>query len=64
MEIHSTKYYWHMQTVDTAVTTDSSELIYDNIFAATYMVGNVGATDVTTTTWFGNDLKYVHGINM
>lgn len=38
--------------------------IYDSIFAAAKMVGNIGALDVTSSTWFGNDLEYVHGINM
>ena len=62
MEIHSVKTYWHMQTA--ASTSNPSTLIYDNIFASTYVVGNIGATDAATTTWFGKDLKYVHGINM
>lgn len=38
--------------------------IYDKLFASTRMVGNVGALDVTTSTWFGANVEYVHGINM
>lgn len=52
MEIDATKIYWQM--------TDDS--VYDNFFASTRMVGNIGATDVTATTWFGSNLEYVHGI--
>jgi hypothetical protein len=26
--------------------------------------GNVGAFDVTASTWFGSNVEYVHGINM
>lgn len=54
MEIQATQYYWHMNNDD----------IYDNIFSSSKMVGNVGALDATTSTWFGNELEYVHGINM
>jgi endo-1,3(4)-beta-glucanase len=54
MEIQAAQVYWHM--------TDDS--IYDAIFAANRMVGNIGALDVTASTWFGNELEYVHGINM
>ena len=54
MEIQSAQVYWH-------ITDDS---IYDGIFAANKMVGNMGGLDVTAATWFGNDLEYVHGINM
>jgi endoglucanase Acf2 len=54
MEIQAAQTYWHMSTDD----------IYDNIFAAGRMVGNVGAFDVTSSTWFGNQVEFVHGINM
>lgn len=54
MEIHSTQTYWH-------ITSDN---IYDPIFAVGRMVGNVGALDVTQSTWFGNEPEYVHGINL
>jgi endo-1,3(4)-beta-glucanase len=55
MEVQATKVYWHMKS-------DSN--IYDSLFAAGKMVGNIGALDVTTTTWFGSELEFVHGINM
>lgn len=54
MEVQSAQVYWHM-------TGDS---IYDNVFAGSRMVGNIGALDVTTSTWFGSELEFVHGINM
>lgn len=54
MEVQSIKHYWQM--LDTQV--------YDSYFASSLMVGNVGAFDVTTTTWFGNNIEYVHGIQM
>lgn len=38
--------------------------IYDGIFAAGRMVGNIGGLDVTASTWFGSQLEYVHGINI
>ena len=57
MEIVSVKTYWHM-------TDQSSPDIYDYMFAANKMVGNLGATDVTASTWFGSKLEFVFGINM
>jgi endoglucanase Acf2 len=54
MEIQAVQFYWHMSTDD----------IYDSIFSVNRMVGNVGALDVTASTWFGNQMEYVHGINM
>lgn len=54
MEIQAASEYWHMK----------NEVVYDSIFAANRMVGNIGATDVTATTWFGAHPGYVHGINM
>jgi len=38
-------------------------IAYNPIFRKNYMVGNLGMTDVTCTTWFGNDNIYVHLIN-
>ena len=38
--------------------------IYGKVFSASRMVGNVGALDVTASTWFGSELEYVHGINI
>jgi endo-1,3(4)-beta-glucanase len=55
MELHSTKTYWHMKS-------DSD--VYDSVFAAGKMVGNIGALDVTALTWFGFEFEFVHGINM
>lgn len=42
MEVTSTKMYYHM----------GDDSIYDNIFATNKMVGNVGALDVTSSTWY------------
>lgn len=55
MEVQAVKTYWHMKD-DSAV--------YDRIFVSNRMVGNVGALDVTASTWFGNKREYVSGINM
>ena len=57
MEIHSTKVYWHM-------TDNSVPDMYDPIFAANRMLGNIGAIDITASTWFGSKFEFVHGINM
>ena len=54
MEIQSVKVYWHMP----------DDSIYDPIFAANTMVGNVGALSVSASTWFGDNPQYVHGINI
>lgn len=54
MEIQASQTYWHM----------NNDNIYDSVFSSSRMVGNMGALDVTTTTWFGKQLEYVHGINM
>ena len=54
MEIDAAKTYWHINNAD----------IYDTVFAISGMVGNIGALDVTASTWFGNNPEYVHGINM
>jgi endo-1,3(4)-beta-glucanase len=54
MEIQSVQYYWHIANDD----------IYDIPFSSNRMIGNVGALDVTASTWFGNQVEYVHGINM
>mmetsp|Transcript_17043 Transcript_17043/g.35573 ORF Transcript_17043/g.35573 Transcript_17043/m.35573 type:complete len:1400 (+) Transcript_17043:267-4466(+) len=37
---------------------------YDSIFQKNYMVGNLGMTDATCTTWFGTENVYVHLINL
>jgi endo-1,3(4)-beta-glucanase len=54
MEIASVQAYWHMR--------DAS--IYDAVFAQSAMVGNIGALDVTASTWFGDNAEFVHGINL
>ena len=96
MEIHSVKYYWHMNhdisdDEDNNSNNDdvlkknllfenndfenringfgnrvynSKNSIYDKLFASSRMAGNIGALDATTTTWFGANVEYVHGINM
>jgi len=43
---------------------NSKNSIYDKLFASSRMAGNIGALDATTTTWFGANVEYVHGINM
>eukprot|EP00595_Chromulina_sp_UTEXLB2642_P000252 CAMPEP_0196762572 /NCGR_PEP_ID=MMETSP1095-20130614/2279_1 /TAXON_ID=96789 ORGANISM="Chromulina nebulosa, Strain UTEXLB2642" /NCGR_SAMPLE_ID=MMETSP1095 /ASSEMBLY_ACC=CAM_ASM_000446 /LENGTH=448 /DNA_ID=CAMNT_0042113835 /DNA_START=1227 /DNA_END=2573 /DNA_ORIENTATION=+ len=57
MEVQSTKVYWHM-------TDNDVPDLYDSIFAANRMLGNIGAIDITSSTWFGSKFEYVHGINM
>ena len=54
MEVQSAQVYWHM----------NGDNIYDNVFSGSRMVGNIGALDVTASTWFGSELEFVHGINM
>ena len=54
MEIGAVQAYWHMSSAD----------IYDTLFANSRMVGNLGALDVTASTWFGHNAEFVHGINM
>ncbi|PIY83894.1 MAG: hypothetical protein COY78_00620, partial [Candidatus Omnitrophica bacterium CG_4_10_14_0_8_um_filter_44_12] len=54
MEVQATNVYWHMR----------DDSVYEHLFSMNRMVGNIGATDVTATTWFGNAVGYVHGINM
>eukprot|EP01038_Epipyxis_sp_PR26KG_P003988 gene3988-5712_t len=54
MEVQSAQIYWHM----------SSDDIFDSIFSQSRMVGNLGGLDATTSTWFGSELEFVHGINM
>eukprot|EP01041_Mallomonas_annulata_P008922 gene8922-18461_t len=54
MEIQSAQVYWHMGADST---------VYDDVFKVSRMAGNVGALDVTASTWFGSAPEYVHGIN-
>ena len=66
-EITGAKTYWHMTppTNNTLATTTRSVLSvpYTPEFQANFMVGNLGMTDVTSTTWFGTDNIFVHLIN-
>lgn len=55
-------------TSSTGRTTSSSSVwiqptAYNSKFQKNYMVGNLGMTDVTCTTWFGTENIYVHLIN-
>ena len=77
-EMTGAKTYWHMtppphttskssgaNSTSTA-SLGSTSLIpvtYNPAFRENYMVGNLGMTDVTCTTWFGNENIYVHLIN-
>ena len=54
MEVQATQTYWHM----------SNDNIFDSPFSSSRMVGNMGALDVTASTWFGSELEFVHGINL
>eukprot|EP00602_Paraphysomonas_sp_CaronLab_P008489 CAMPEP_0185027768 /NCGR_PEP_ID=MMETSP1103-20130426/12976_1 /TAXON_ID=36769 /ORGANISM="Paraphysomonas bandaiensis, Strain Caron Lab Isolate" /LENGTH=732 /DNA_ID=CAMNT_0027561887 /DNA_START=194 /DNA_END=2392 /DNA_ORIENTATION=- len=54
MEVHSVKKYWHVSNFD----------IYDEAIGNIRMIGNVGAFDVTTSTWFGSKVEFIHGINI
>lgn len=67
MEIRGTKTYWHMLPPKESSTGNNhtkSTQIYPDEFLKNYMVGNVGMLDVSANTWFGNDLLYVHMINV
>lgn len=63
MEIRGVKTYWHMLDPDGESDKFHVSDIYNPIFAKNLMVGNVGMTDVTITTWFGTNPLYVHMIN-
>ena len=75
-EITGAKTYWHMVPSDassspgktgltnsTAANTWQAPHAYTPTFEQNYMVGNLGMTDATCTTWFGNENIYVHLIN-
>lgn len=73
-ELTGAKTYWHMVPSDDASTrrlansTATSHSwqpphAYNSIFEKNYMVGNLGMTDATCTTWFGTENIYVHLIN-
>ncbi|KAL7543920.1 hypothetical protein ACHAXR_013299 [Thalassiosira sp. AJA248-18] len=77
-EMTGAKTYWHMtppqdssgsstnSTTTTLASAGGKSLIpvpYNSAFRGQYMVGNLGMTDVTCTTWFGTENIYVHLIN-
>ena len=73
-EMTGAKTYWHMMPPQNgksggaadgtlASTVSAVPVAYNPIFRGNYMVGNLGMTDVTCTTWFGNEDIYVHLIN-
>ncbi|KAL7441785.1 hypothetical protein ACHAXH_008769 [Discostella pseudostelligera] len=66
-ELMGAKTYWHMPPSQNNQTGDGTNggvpVAYTNEFRKNFMVGNLGMTDVSCTTWFGNDNIYVHLIN-
>mmetsp|Transcript_30230 Transcript_30230/g.38818 ORF Transcript_30230/g.38818 Transcript_30230/m.38818 type:complete len:812 (+) Transcript_30230:88-2523(+) len=56
MELRGAHYYWQVHP--------GNEEIYDEYFAANKMVGQIGGLDAFCKTWFGNELQYIHGINL
>ncbi len=60
MELQAVQFYWHMASDGSS----AAEGVYDMPLSGKKMIGNVGAFDVTVSTWFGTDIEYVHGINM
>lgn len=56
MELRGAHYYWQ-------VHSDNGD-IYDQYFAANKMVGQLGGTDAFCQTWFGDELQFIHGINL
>lgn len=65
MEIRGAKTYWHMLPPDKTDGMDSIHWmpIYNQSFAESLMVGNLGMMDVSVSTWFGSEKLYVHMIN-
>ena len=77
-EMTGAKTYWHMMSQDSGSSsaggsnntvvknTAGTSLVpipYNSVFRENYMVGNLGMTDATCTTWFGTENIYVHLIN-
>jgi endoglucanase Acf2 len=69
-EITGAKTYWHMtpsssggNSTDASVKASVIPKPYNPTFRENYMVGNLGMTDATCTTWFGTENIYVHLIN-
>jgi endo-1,3(4)-beta-glucanase len=74
-ELTGAKTYWHMVPAANSVgsrrlsngtatfTTWQPPPAFNSVFEHNYMVGNLGMTDVTCSTWFGTENIYVHLIN-
>ncbi|KAL3788862.1 LOW QUALITY PROTEIN: hypothetical protein ACHAW5_009219 [Stephanodiscus triporus] len=73
-EMTGAKTYWHMMPPEeiksgegndsTSASSDgAAPVAYNPLFRKNFMVGNLGMTDVTCTTWFGTENIYVHLIN-
>ena len=54
-EVLATKKYWHIH---------GNSDIYDSVFSSRRMAASIGALDVTSSTWFGKNIEYLHGIQM
>ena len=65
MEIKGVKTYWHMEypNGDESKSDKNGSHLYNPVFGKNLMVGNLGMMDATVSTWFGNNLLYVHMIN-
>lgn len=56
--------YYHMGGDGVAGQGVAEGGLYDPLFVSRRILGNMGGLDVTTSTWFGDQTAYVHGINM
>lgn len=64
MEIRSVQKYWHMNIPLKKNGVDIN-VIYEPAFAhKNGMVGVLSESQVSCSTWFGNAIEFVHGINM
>lgn len=55
LEIRAAKTYWQMP---------AGSSIYEDVYAQNKMTGQVAATKVSYTTWFGPEIEHMHLINM
>eukprot|EP00457_Paulinella_chromatophora_P003855 gb/GEZN01003863.1/.p1 GENE.gb/GEZN01003863.1/~~gb/GEZN01003863.1/.p1 ORF type:complete len:582 (+),score=79.46 gb/GEZN01003863.1/:200-1747(+) len=55
MEMQGAQFYWQMM---------SNSPVYDPVFRANKMNGQVASTTASYTTWFGTQVEYIHLINM
>uniref|UniRef100_K3WW36 glucan endo-1,3-beta-D-glucosidase n=1 Tax=Globisporangium ultimum (strain ATCC 200006 / CBS 805.95 / DAOM BR144) TaxID=431595 RepID=K3WW36_GLOUD len=55
LEIRAAKTYWQMS---------SGSDIYEDVYAQNKMTGQIAATKVSYTTWFGPEIEHMHLINM